>query len=262
MANRERAEVTDPWHIGDFAASLGLSPRTIGLYRGDLERFVAWAPGGGAHSPGDVELATLRRYLAHLRDEGRAPRTMARVAASLRRYFGWAEANALVGRDPTISLRAPSGPSRLPRVLRSDELHQMLDEEPPGDDDEQPQRALRDRLVLEILYGSGLRVSELCGLTVGDVDLDGRRLTVWGKGSKQRVVPLSEPALDAMGQWLDWGRRAHIQAVRGGASGSVVDLAAAPESDDLLFHNLRGAPLTPRDVRRILDHRAAPPPPP
>lgn len=259
MSNTEFSKESASWRFDDFAASLALAPRTVELYRGDLGRFADWATELEVGSPGEVDLGVLRRYLAELRDLGRAPRTMARVAASLRRYFAWAEAEGLVEADPTIALRSPGGASRLPRVLRADELHQMLDESAPASPEDPAERQLRDRLVLEVLYGSGLRVSELCGLRVSDVDLDRSRLTVWGKGSKQRMVPLSAPALEAMREWLEWGRRKHGMATAGAGEDSVIDLAGASERDDLLFHNLRGGPLTPRDVRRILDRRAPSP---
>jgi site-specific recombinase XerD len=99
--------------------------------------------------------------------------------------------------------------------------------------------------VLELLYGSGLRVSEVCGLTVEDLDLRRGWLSVWGKGSKQRRVPLSAPAVDALRAWVRSGRTAALTA-----------WPSAGGAHDALFVNRRGRPLTPRDVRRILDHRS------
>src|SRR5690606_20678710 len=96
----------------------------------------------------------------------------------------------------------------------------------------------------ELLYGSGLRVAELCSLRPGDLDLERRRVVVWGKGSKQRQVPLSPPAVDAIGHWLAEGRPA---------------LVGPTSPDDAVFLNRRGNRLTPRDVRRILDRRSATP---
>ena len=118
----------------------------------------------------------------------------------LRRYFGWLAARGVIDLDPTLELSVPGGGRRLPRVLRADELSQLLDErvEPAATVDQ------RDDAVLELLYGSGLRVSELCGLDVDDLDLARRRVTVWGKGARQRSVPLSEP-----------GARAGAAVVRG-----------------------------------------------
>src|SRR5207245_11765968 len=115
---------------------------------------------------------------------------------------------------------------------------------PPGVDADPPAVRLRDDAVVELLYGSGLRVGELCGLTLADVDLRGHRVTVWGKGSKQRQVPMSVPSAEAVAGWLRRGRAA---------------LVTEESPADALFLNRRGRRLGPRDVRRILDHRAAAP---
>jgi site-specific recombinase XerD len=128
-------------------------------------------------------------------------------------------------------------------VLRNDELHTLLDE-PAARSDDDPAGRARDDAVLEILYGSGLRVSELCGLTLDAVDLSDGRLRVLGKGSKERLVPLSRPAAEALRRWLDHGRRSFVEA----------DSPA-----DAVFLNRRGRRLGPRDVRRIIDRRAPAP---
>ena len=130
-------------------------------------------------------------------------------------------------------------------MLRADELHRLLDEPLASADDDPDYVRGRDDAVLELLYGSGLRVSEVCSLTVEDLDLRHGWLSVWGKGAKQRRVPLSAPAVDVLRAWVGAGRTAA--------------LAAWPSADgahDALFVNRRGRPLTPRDVRRILDHRS------
>ncbi len=238
----------DGWQIESFATSLSLASSTIDVYRRDVQRFVNWAARGSVTSAEQVDLGVLRRYLAHLTTLGRAPRTIARTAASLRRYFSWAERSGLLEADPSAALRAPSGGSRLPRILRADELHQLL-EEPAGESEALPvEREMRDRALLEILYGSGLRVSELCGLRIDDVDLERGRLTVWGKGAKQRIVPLSDPARDLLSEWIRWGRARHLEAT-----------AADDEATELLFTNLRGKPISPRDVRRVIDRRSPSP---
>jgi site-specific recombinase XerD len=229
------------WRIDDFTRSLtSAAPATVAAYRADLEGFVAWAERGGVAGPAAVQRITLRRYLAFLATQGRARRTISRRASSLRRYFGWLRRTGIITVDPTTRLSAPKGEGRLPHVLRADELHQLLDE--PGaavaSVDAGGLRA-RDDAVLELLYGSGLRVSELCGLRTSDVDAARRRVVVWGKGGKQRQVPLSAPSADALAAWSD------VRAERLG-----------PEAGDALFVNSRGRRLTPRDVRRILDRRA------
>jgi site-specific recombinase XerD len=189
-----------------------------------------------------VERTTVRRYLAFLATRGFARRTIARRASALRRYFGWARRVGAVTSDPTAGLSAPRGEGRLPRVLHPDELRALLDESGPGG----PHGAseLRDTALLELLYGSGLRVAEATALDVDDLDLAQRRVRVWGKGGKQRLVPLSEPAVDALRRWLADGRR---------------ELATEASPAAAVFLNRRGRRLTPRDARRVLDRRATAP---
>jgi site-specific recombinase XerD len=232
----------ESWCVAKFVAAVPLAPSTLDVYRRDLESFVEWAERAGHAGPSSVDRGDVRRYLANLTTRGYATRTIARKAAALRRYFGWARRTGLVAVDPTVGISAPSGAARLPRVLRADELHQLLDEPPAASTGRDPVRDCRDDAVLEVLYGSGLRVSELCGLDLASVDLPRRRLTVWGKGSKQRLVPLGEPAAAAVGRW--------VQGPRGDAT------PARPEDAAALFLNSRGHRLTPRDVRRILDRRS------
>ena len=130
-----------------------------------------------------------------------------------------------------------AGESRLPQVLDQHDLSTLLDGATP--EDEPHWRRLRDDAVLEVLYGSGVRVGELCGLDVDSLDLRAGAVTVWGKGAKERRVPLSVPAVAAMRAWL-------------GVRNEVVP----PEAGAALFGNERGNRLTPRDVRRILDRRS------
>jgi site-specific recombinase XerD len=232
------------WHEAEFLGSLGsVAPRTLEAYGRDLAGFAEWAGRGGVHGPEQVDRLLLRRYIAHLSTRRYAKRSIARKASALRRYFRWASRRGLVATDPSTSLSAPSGDGRLPRVLRQDELTTLLDDPTVGAGDD-PARRARDDAVLELLYGSGIRVGELCALRVGDVDLRRSRAVVWGKGGKQRTVPLSEATVDALRQWLGPAR----EAWRTGAAGT-----------DALFLNQRGRPLSSRDVRRILDRRAASP---
>ncbi len=236
---------TDPWHLDAFEGSLtSVAPATVEAYTRDIRAFVVWVGRMGITDPSAVERRTLRRYLAHLTTRRYAKRSIARSASSLRRYFGWLRARGHVAADPSRGLSAPGGDGRLPRVLRDDEVRALLDEPPAIVDHDPDEIRLRDDAVLEVLYGSGLRVSELCGLTRADLDLPGRRVVVWGKGGKQRRVPLSPPAAAAVDAWLDRGR-------------SVMVSERTPA--DVVFLNRTGGALTPRDVRRILDHRAPAP---
>lgn len=151
------------WDIDGFERSLtAAAPNTVAAYRRDVELFVEWAGRGGHESPGSVDRRLLRRYLAFLGTTGKAKRTIARRASALRRYFGWLARTGALTVDPSTGLRAPSGEGRLPRVLKGEELTSLLDEPPLAvDADPEPVR-LRDDAVLELLYGSGLRVGELC----------------------------------------------------------------------------------------------------
>jgi integrase/recombinase XerC len=250
--------VSVSWEVDAFLTSLtAAAPATISAYRSDLVDFTRWADQTGVSEPGEVSRRTLRHYLLDLTERPVAARTLARRASALRRYFGWQVRTHRLTSDPTLGLRAPRGTGRLPKILHDEQLHQVLDDPAaraastartaPGDqvlDPEQRARDLRDQALLEILYGSGLRVSELCGLRLGDVDLASRRVTVWGKGSKQRMIPLSDPSVAAIAAWLEDGR----------------PLMAEPSRvADLMFVNQRGNPLTPRDVRRVLDRRSVEP---
>jgi site-specific recombinase XerD len=235
------------WHEEGFAASLvSLADDTVAVYRRDLSAFTTWAEGLGLRGPERIDRRALRRYLAHLDTAGYSRRTIARKASVVRRYFDWLRRRGVVERDPTIGLSAPKGEARLPRVLRDGELTVLLDEPSPRSDPGSEAIQARDDAVLELLYGSGLRVSEVCTLRVGDLDLPRARVTVWGKGSKQRAVPMSAPAVEAVRRYL---------AVPDGGAGQ----ATGPDGQRYLFANRRGRPLTPRDVRRIVDRRSPSP---
>lgn len=241
------------WDVDRFLASLtAAAPATVSAYRSDLVDFATWAETVGVTGPAQVDRRFLRRYLVALSERPVAPRTMARRASALRRYFGWAVRTGLRTTDPTLGLRAPGAPGRLPKVINDEQLHKILDDPlvgaPPIDgsppDPKDRARYLRDQAILELLYGSGLRVSEACALRRPDLDLVGGRVRVWGKGSKQRIVPMSEPSVEAVRAWFADGRPL---------------MASDAEVGDLAFVNLRGRPITPRDVRRILDRRAPEP---
>jgi site-specific recombinase XerD len=233
------------WQVDGFVRSLtSVSDATVRAYGSDVAAFADWAERGGAAGPADVDRILLRRYLAFLSTRRYARRSIARKAAALRRYFKWLQRTGTLAVDPALRLQAPGGGGRLPHVLSRAEVTVLLDEPPAAVEGDPEAIRLRDDAVLELLYGSGLRVAELSGLELGDVDLRGRRITVWGKGSKQRQIPLSEPAADAVHGWLERGRTA---------------LAEGHPPVEALFLNRRGRRLGPRDVRRVLDRRAASP---
>lgn len=231
----------DLWRIEDFADALtSLSDNTVCAYRSDLRAFSGWCARSDLTDPAQVKRATMRRYLAHLTTRQFARRTIARKTAAVRRYYRWLIASGFAEIDPTSGVSVPAGSGRLPRVLDQRELRVLLDG--PLRADEPEWRRRRDDAVLELLYGSGLRVGELCGLQVSSLSLDAAAATVWGKGSKQRRVPLSEPAVHAARRWL-----------------SIRSEVVPPDARDVLFGNERGRPLTPRDVRRIIDRRSPTP---
>jgi integrase/recombinase XerC len=233
------------WRQDDFARSLtDVVPSTALVYGKDVAAFLTWAERAGLDGPEAVTRLLLRRYLAYLATRRYARRTIARKVSALRRYFGFLRHEGVLATDPSVRLSAPAGDSRLPRVLGQSEIDVLLDDPPARVDADPDAVRLRDDAVLELLYGSGLRVAELCGLRPADVDLPRSMVTVWGKGSKQRQVPLSAPAVEAIAAWVARGRH---------------DLATAETPSDALFVNRRGHRLGPRDVRRLLDRRAAAP---
>ena len=227
------------WAVGSFARSLtSRSEHTVAAYASDVRGFAEWVGRLGVDHPRQVQRIHLRRYVSHLNTRQLARRSIARKAASLRRYFRWATRTGLVPVDPTLGLQARGGDGRLPRVLERGDLEVLLDG--PSPEDEPRWRRSRDDAVLELLYGSGLRVGELCGLDVDSVRLDTATVIVWGKGAKERRVPMSPPAVAAVRAWLRLRE-------------DVVTEASA------MFGNERGRRLTPRDVRRLLDRRSPSP---
>lgn len=216
----------------------------MAAYRSDLLLMTQWAERAGLTGPSEVTRIGLRRYLAYLQTRRYARHSVARSVSAMRRYFRWARRSGLVATDPTLRLTAAGHGARLPRVLNSAELSTLLDEPPSRVTADPDAVRHRDDAVLELLYGSGLRVSEVCGLGLGDVDLVRAVVTVWGKGAKQRQVPLSAPAVEAVEVWCERYR---------------ISMAGPQTPPDALFINRVGRRLGPRDVRRLLDRRAANP---
>jgi integrase/recombinase XerC len=240
LAGSQPPELVGEWRLDEFVASLtGSSANTIAAYSSDLRLLVEWVERSGIESPAGVDRLLLRRYVASLATRQFAKRTIARKVAAIRRYYAFLRQRGYVVTDPAASLRAPAGPARLPRVLEHSEVAALLDPQGDVDDGEPKWRRLRDDAVLEVLYGSGVRVGELCSLDVDSVDLAATAITVWGKGGKERRLPLSAPAIEALVAWLPVRR--DVVATDAGAA---------------LFGNERGVRLSPRDVRRILDRRS------
>ncbi len=205
------------------------SPRTVALYAGDLGRLAACA---GERAPGELQAHDLRRCLAQLHARGHAPVSLARMLSAWRSFYTWLGREGWVTANPCSGLRPPKGIKRLPHTLTPDALVRMLN----GPVEAEP-LVLRDRAMFELMYSSGLRLAELVGLNLADLDRDGAEVTVTGKGRKTRIVPVGRAALDALSAWL---------AVRPA-------IARDPEA---LFVGARGARIGPRAVQARLKRLA------
>lgn len=241
---------TDRWNIAGFVTSLTASAsNTVSAYQRDVRLFADWVERHGVKSPKEVTKMHVRSYVAFLTTSKLARRSIARKKAALGRYFGWLSRNGKLKTDPTLGVKTPSDKGRLPKVLTGEQLRTLLERHPP----EHPRwRHLRDDAVVEMLYGSGLRVSELCSLDVDSIDARRAVVRVMGKGNKERQVPVSKPSIDAVRDWL---KLRHEVVPDAGARN-----AKTLEIDELaLFVNHRGRRITPRDVRRLIDDRAISP---
>jgi integrase/recombinase XerC len=231
----------------------GLSPHTVAAYGRDLTQFLQFAGRAGVTDPGRVEPLLLRRFLALQRTRGLAASSIARKAAALRAGFRFLARRGLVADDPAAGLGVPRGPKRLPVVLKPRQVDRLLAGPQPVDP-----VGLRDRAILELLYATGIRVGELCGLRLGDIDLAADTVLVLGKGAKQRVVPFGEPARAALLDYLVNGRAAMLpdpgRAAGPGPAGSQAGVAGRDGALDreALFLNRRRRPMTQRDVRGML----------
>jgi integrase/recombinase XerC len=214
-----------------------LSPHTSAAYRTDLVGLGTFLARGSS-SLDDATYPLLRRWLAHLGTRGYSRATLARKAAAIRSFYRFLARRGIVETNPASQLSAPKVPTLLPTVLKPGETVALV-EAPVGDDP----YLVRDRAMLELLYAAGLRVSELCGLDVDDVDLDEQRVRVMGKGGREREVPVGDVAAGAVVQYLRWARAA-IGPEAAGAAG-----ATSP-----LFYNRRRRRIGPRDVRSVVEN--------
>jgi integrase/recombinase XerC len=227
----------------------GLSAHTVDAYRRDVTQFLAFAARAGVTDPAQVEPLLLRRFLALQRTRGLAAASIARKGAALRACFRFLARRGLVADDPAAGLGVPRGPKRLPVVLKAQQVDRLIAAPDPVDP-----VGLRDRVILELLYATGIRVGELCGLRLGDVDLAADTVRVLGKGAKERVVPFGEPARAALLDYLARGRSAMLPVEH--AAGARPNAAAGSGSGagrEALFFNRRGRPMTQRDVRGMLE---------
>jgi integrase/recombinase XerC len=196
-------------HLG---SERGRSAHTVRAYVGDIVSLLDHAGRMGAATPDDIDLAVLRSWLARLRTNGAARTSLARRAAAARGFAAWAHRDGLIARDVGAQLASPKAHRDLPTVLRADQAADLMTTPDAGD-----ARATRDRLILEMLYATGVRVSELCGLDVDDVDRSRHVVRVMGKGAKERSVPYGQPAERALDAWLRHGRPGMATAHSGAA---------------------------------------------
>jgi site-specific recombinase XerD len=217
-----------------LAEERGVSDNTVAAYLGDVTDLAAWC-GEFAIDPDEVTLQVLRRYVGQRRRDGLARASIARKRAALRSFFGFARRRGLVEHDPAALLDTPKLDKRLPHVLRADQVAALV-ADAAGD---QPIEH-RDTAILELLYSSGARVSELVSLDLRAVDLAQGSVKLHGKGDKQRLVPLGEPAVAATRAWLADGRSA--------LQGS--------HEDEAVFLGRSGARISRSEVYRMVRARA------
>ena len=194
-----------------LAVERGRSVNTLSAYRRDLGAYHDWLTKRSAALT-DVSAADIAAYITHLRKQGKAPASVARASVAVRSLHHFLADEGLSAIDAAAGVEAPRVPAGLPKALDEDEVTDLI-EGVVGDDP----ISQRDRAVLEVLYGTGIRISELVGLSLADVDLDGALLRAFGKGSKERIVPLGRPRR-ALAEWLDGDdRRSSRSAGPGGA---------------------------------------------
>lgn len=208
-----------------------LSEHTARAYRNDLEGLAEFLSRAGL-SLAEATYPMLRRWLANLSTRGYAPATIARRSASIRSFYRFATRRGLVDGDPASRLLSPKVPKLLPAVLRPPDAVALV--EAPTDEDAW---GARDRAILELLYASGVRVSELCGLDLGDADVDRRRVRVMGKGGKERDLPLGDLAADALVAYLVFRPSLPLRSA----------------GERALFLNHRGKRVGTRDVRALVE---------
>lgn len=214
-----------PPTVADFLAHLEgerqASVHTRDAYRRDLSALSQWATEQGSRIDA-LDSAQLRAFMADEHRRGCAPKSLQRRLSACRSFYGWLLRHGRITASPTIGVRAPKAARKLPRVLDPDEAKSLVETPVDGP------LGLRDRALLELFYSSGLRLSELCGLTWSQVDLDDGLVTVYGKGKRERTVPVGSHARDALGAW-----RASTGA----------------KNEAPVFPGRGGAPITPRAVQ-------------
>lgn len=223
-----------------LSAERDRTDNTVRAYVTDVTSLLEFAAEHGLDDLGLIDLSLLRAWLGGMSERGIARSTLARRSAAARTFFAWCRRQKLVDVNPASRLRAPKQESHLPQVLRADQADALMTAAADTAVDSAPDH-LRDRAVLELLYATGIRVSELVGIDIDDVDSDRNTVRVLGKGRKERVVPYGAPAGIAIDDWLRRGRP------------SLATCGSGPA----LFIGVRGGRLDVRQVRRVLDKTLA-----
>jgi len=204
------------------------SPHTVAAYRRDLAQFEAYLEGAAEGIDwSSVSRETIRSFLGSMMRHGMSHRSVARKQASLRSFFGYLSRRGLLDTNPTAGLASPKMEKRLPGFLREEEVAAAMDVIPCGSFTD-----ARDKAILELFYGTGMRLSELARLDVGDLNVMGRSVRVLGKGDKERVLPLGKKLIASMKTYL-----------------ATRDAASFRESDDALFVNREGRRLSRRGIQ-------------
>ena len=211
------------------------SAHTVRAYLSDVRSLLEHAAHEGVGELSGIELGTLRRWLGSQSEAGASRATLARRSATARSFMAWALREELIDADPALRLKAPKKEDSLPGVLQQQQLIRLLTDLNLAAQDGAP-IALRDRAMVELMYATGIRVGELAGLDIDDLDPDRRTLRVLGKGNKERTVPYGLPAALAVDDWLRRGR------------GKLVTASSGPA----LFLGVRGSRVDQRQVRSVV----------
>ena len=240
-------------HLKAFLAYLKLnrhvSPHTVRAYESDVTQYLAWVASDtgkkmSALVPADLDMTSVRSHITDLNRAGKARSSVARKLSALRTFVKYLRREELIDHDPTAMAVAPKRDQTIPVHLSEPEIARLIETPSTGDP-----LGRRDRAILELFYASGLRLSELVGIDLEDLNLSGRMVRVMGKGGKERLLPFNQSALTALKAWMK-DRAAIVQGARLKAPKAEVRRPKA--SSDPLFVNFRGSRLTGRSVDRML----------
>ena len=234
MHSTDACELVDRF-INHLLIERGMSTHTVRAYAGDLDKYLEWAQRVGV-DPITLTHRQLRLYLAELDRAKYARSTVARRLSAVRSFFRYLATEGIVTSDPSAVIMSPKVPSTLPRIMPTEDLRLLLDAPDAG-----TPVGIRDRAILELLYAAGLRVSEACSLELSGIDLSQGQVTVLGKGSKERTVPVHRFACERLRDYLGSGRPALVK----------------PSSPGTVFLSARGARLSEDSVRRMFKRHLA-----